>query len=305
MHIRQFTCNRMSLSNLALITFLAQKNTPLRLLTSYSYERLNKLHQIGGYTTITYTLLHLTLMCIRYSGINEVGIFIERAQIYGIIAAIAMVIILITATVLRKIQYEAFYVFHITMYGLVMVGVGMHRPSGSLKAAIITTVAGCIWAFDHIVRGCRLIRNIQHSATVTPLPHGSTRIVLHQPPSRAMPGCHCFLWAPKIRLFQSHPFTIVSTAPQCLELVITARDGFTKALHQYALLNPGAKLRASIDGPYGRPPIFLEAVDEVILIAGGSGASFTFGIALSMIRKLGGLKPTSIHFIWTVKKHGG
>lgn len=37
--------------------FLALKNTPLAILTAYSYERLNSLHQIAGYTTLLYTIL--------------------------------------------------------------------------------------------------------------------------------------------------------------------------------------------------------------------------------------------------------
>jgi hypothetical protein len=48
----------MAISNVAFITFLALKNTPLAYLTAYSYERLNPLHQVAGYTTVTYALLH-------------------------------------------------------------------------------------------------------------------------------------------------------------------------------------------------------------------------------------------------------
>ena len=68
--------------------------------------------------------------------------------------------------------------------------------------------------------------------------------------------------------------------------------------------NPDAILRASIDGPYGAIPNFSKTADKVILIAGGSGASFTFGIALDMLKKLESKSKTTIEFIWTVREQG-
>jgi predicted ferric reductase len=119
-----------------------------------------------------------------------------------------------------------------------------------------------------------------------------------------VPGTHCFLWVPRIRALESHPFTIVSVTPYSLELVIAAYDGFTRGLHSYAINNPGVSLRASIDGPYGAVPDFARTADKVILVAGGSGASFTFGVALNIIHKLGDSRRISIEFIWTVKDQG-
>ena len=104
-------------------------------------------------------------------------------------------------------------------------------------------------------------------------------------------------------MIESHPFTIVSATETSLELVIAAYDGFTDDLHQYALKNPGAVLRASVDGPYGATPNFVKTADKVILIAGGSGASFTFGVALDMIKKLSESSQTTIDFVWSVKDH--
>jgi predicted ferric reductase len=296
----------MALSNVAFITFLALKNTPLAFLTSYSYERLNPLHQIGGYTTVTFALLHMILMLDAFLVQEDnKDMFLALTQIHGMIALGAMFTMLLTATFVRKMRYEAFYVTHITMYMLVVINVGMHRPDYTLKALIITTVAGSIWGTDRVLRGCKLLWYLfDNKATITPLPHGGTRIVLRRSPARAKPGTHCFLWIPKIRLIETHPFTIVAATPYSLELVIAAYDGFTNDLHQYALKHPGASMRASIDGPYGAIPNFAKVADRAILVAGGSGASFTFGVALDMIKKLGGSRNTTIDFIWAVRDHG-
>jgi len=162
-----------------------------------------------------------------------------------------------------------------------------------------------MWACDRILRGCRIIWYcFGNYATINPLPHGGTQIILNRSPFGAVPGSHLFLWIPSIRLVETHPFTIVSSSVSTLELVVAAYDGFTNDLHQYAKKNPGASLRASVDGPYGTIPNLAKSADKAILIAGGSGATYTFGIALEMLKNLGDSTKTTIEFIWAVKEHG-
>jgi predicted ferric reductase len=295
----------MALTNIAFITFLALKNTPLAFLTAYSYERLNVLHQIGGYTTVTFVFLHLTLVSKAFMKLRSPAILLQDEQIHGIIAASAILITLIAAVVIRRLRYELFYIIHIAMYILIIINVGFHKPEFVSKIPIITIVAGGIWGLDRTIRAARILwYSFGNRATITPLPHGGTRIVLSRSPSQALPGGHCFLWIPRVRLIETHPFTIVSVTPNSLEFVVAAYDGFTRNLYQYALKHPGVSLRASVDGPYGAIPNFAKVADKVILVAGGSGASFTFGVALDMIKNLGGLTKTTIDFIWTVKEHG-
>lgn len=295
----------MAITNIAFITFLALKNTPLAYLTAYSYERLNLLHQIAGYTTITYVFLHVTLMAKTFTKMNATSIFKELPQIHAMIAASAVFVILVTATIVRKMRYEVFYVTHITTYVLILINVGFHRPDFALKTVIVTIFAASIWSADRILRLCRILWYSYHNtASITPLSNGGTRIVLRRSPSRAVPGTHCFLWIPAIRAIETHPFTIVAATAFSLELVVASYNGFTKDLHKYAKQHPGATLRASIDGPYGGIPDLSRDADKVVLIAGGSGASFTFGLALDMIKKLGDSRKSTIDFIWAVKEQG-
>jgi predicted ferric reductase len=274
-------------------------------MTAYSYERINVLHQVGGYTTIACSFLHAILMCVAWWRRNSLHTLIEIEQISGIIASAALLIVIITVLTLKKIQYELFYVTHIAMYMLFIINVAMHQRHFEHKVIIVTLLAASMWASDRLLRGCRILWYSRgNHATITPLPHGGTRIVLRRSPSRAEPGLHCFLWIPTIRSFESHPFTIVSQTPSSLEFVVAAYDGFTNDLHRYAVENPGASLRASIDGPYGVVQNLAKVADKVILIAGGSGASFTFGTALDIIKKRGRSTKPSIEFIWTVKEQG-
>ncbi len=294
----------MAASNIALVTFLALKNTPLAFLTAYSYERLNNLHQVAGYCTITFTLLHAVVFTTELSYQDSLtDLVLEDANIMGIVAGCAMITILATALILRKGAYELFYVAHVSLFLLILIAVGMHRPDITLKTVFIIIFAASIWVSDRIIRFARLTwRAVGTHACVTPLARGAIRIVVRGSLRRAVPGSHVFLWIPKIRLAEAHPFTIVSAAP--LELVVSAHDGFTKDLFLYASKHPDAVLRASIDGPYGTLPNFA-GFDHIILIAGGSGASFTFGVASGLVKKFANAaKKPVVRFIWVVRHDG-
>ena len=298
------TCPRMALLNMTFITLLALKNTPLAYLTAYSYERLNPLHQIGGYATVAYMFVHMVTLVQAFTLKNNIAFLVEQDQRYGYVAGICMFITFIAAIGLRRIRYELFYVTHLLMFLLIIVFLPLHIHHHAEKAVYISIFAASIWGADRLLRGSHLLWYVHgNRATITPLPNKGTRIVLKRSPSRAIPGNHCFVWIPKIRLLESHPFTIVSATKTSLELVIAAYDGFTNDLHQYAVKNPGAVLRASVDGPYGATPDFVKTADKVILIAGGSGASFTFGVALDMLRRLTESSQTTIDFVWSVKDH--
>lgn len=52
------TLSRLATANMCLTFVLALKNTPLSVLTSFSYEKLNILHQVTGYMTATLAILH-------------------------------------------------------------------------------------------------------------------------------------------------------------------------------------------------------------------------------------------------------
>ncbi len=290
---------------MAFITFLALKNTPLAFLSAYSYERLNIFHQVAGYITVIYALLHTLLETLYFYKEDYTSVLVEMAQINGMIATGGMFVIMVTAIILKKLHYEVFYITHIMMYMLILINMGLHRPDFATKTVIITIFAASMWAYDRIFRMLKLLFHFYgNRATLTPLADGTTRVVLSRAPWQAAAGNHCFLWIPSIRLVETHPFTIASVGPHSMEIVVAGHDGFTKELYNFARKHPGASLRASIDGPYGTVPNFAKEADKVVFIAGGSGASFTFGAALHMIHQLGNSAATSIEFIWAVKHQG-
>ncbi|KAG7286368.1 hypothetical protein NEMBOFW57_008677 [Staphylotrichum longicolle] len=287
---------------MALVIFLALKNTPLAFLTAYSYERLNCLHQIAGYSMFVAMVLHAALYTAYFNSQGRLlSIYAERGEIAAIVAGFAFLGVIFSALFLRRIWYELFYVTHIASWIIAVVAVGFHQPKFGNKALYVTLTAASIWVLDRIIRACRVLYySANNEATLHPLPDGGTKIVVKKVPGRAEPGKHCFIWIPAIRKFETHPFTIHRSSP--MEFTAKARDGFTSDLHKYAVAHPGASVWASVDGPYGTFPDPME-FDKIVLIAGGGGATFTFGLAVNILERMDEDSPKNVVFIWSVKKH--
>ncbi|CAI7633256.1 unnamed protein product [Penicillium manginii] len=288
-----------AVANLVLLVFLALKNTPLAPLTAKSYEKLRPLHKVAGYTCIFTSCLHGIVYLAAWADSGELDSMQEVKNFAGAIAGLAMVLIgLSTITYLMRGYYELFYMFHIILFILIMITVGMHRPKFSSSTVIIVIFTACLWVSDRLIRTAKICWNFfGNSASITALPDNAIRVRLNRR-INSTPGSHAFLWVPAIRWFESHPFTLLSSNPS--EFVIRVYDGFTRDLYNAAQTSPGRVFRCSVDGPYGQVPNF-QRFDKVILVSGGSGASFTFAIALDLIEKSDTTVKT-IDFIWAVRQ---
>jgi len=110
--------------------------------------------------------------------------------------------------------------------------------------------------------------------------------------------------------FESHPFTIASIrepegdGSHPLVFIIRAMDGFTRHLYNYAVSHPGKPVTVLVDGPYGWPPS-VDSFSSVVLLAGGSGVSFTLPLLLDIISSVRrGESPVGrVLFVWSVKHY--
>ena len=131
-------------------------------------------------------------------------------------------------------------------------------------------------------------------------------------------------------MFESHPFTILSAPPShsCLSspgLILAARTNgdWTRALNNYTLKEqerlqvkekseggPSALVQVMLDGPYGGSSIDLGRYESALLVAGGSGITFTLGLLDDIVgrcTKLGrsqGERTRKIEFAWCIKSFG-
>lgn len=300
--------------NMVFIVFLSMRNTPLGFLTGYTYERLQVLHRVGGYTTVAFAIIHLATYSAQYCYNGRQQKLLAQGIIMGMVAACAMFTMFILALVLRRRQYEIFYITHVCLFLASVITLGLHRPNWRTSVPQAAVVISCLWFTDRLIRWMRTLYNsINNSAVLYPvLDDGGegTRIVFKKRLPGARPGQHCFVWIPRVRPFETHPFTIVANGPGGLELVANACGGFTRSLHNYATQTAAKSpsspspctVWASVDGPYGVFPD-MKSYDRVVLVAGGSGATFTFGLATHLVENLHPDSRQKIDFIWAVRKN--
>lgn len=295
--------SRLAAANMALCVFLAMKNTPLGILANTSHVHINRLHRIVGYTTVFLVAIHAALYTVHFARNGKLQSLLKFEDLAGMGAGLCMLILLMGY--FRNRHYEVFYASHIAGFVFALLLTDLHRPDWAKKLPIVMSLTGCLWAIDRLIRASRLTYNlINNQATLYPLPGGTTRLLLTKPSLQfARPGSHCFLWIPQVSIYQNHPFTIVSNDHDGLELVMKRCDGFTKRVYDLALQNPGHVARVSIDGPYGSLPD-TTIYDKLILIAGGSGAAFTFGFMNYYFSCPKRTLVQSIDFIWAVKSAG-
>ena len=292
---------RMAVANMLLVVFLSLKNTPLAYLTAFSYERINVLHRVAGYTAVVLAIIHACCYASYFASINFVSRLTEMNDIYGMVAGLSFLFMAISGGLIRIWWYELFYYVHITFWIRSIVMVGLHQPDFAKKVIFITCVAAGLRILDRLIRLLRLaLYSANNTVTLVPLPHGGTRVTVRKAPFNASSGKHCFLWIPGVRLLETHPFTIAATSP--LEFVVASYDGFTSALHRYAVEHPRVPLRASVEGAYGALPMVMRK-DRILLVAGGSGASFTIGVALDLLSRMGNADK-AIEFVWMVRDRG-
>ncbi|KAJ5793171.1 uncharacterized protein N7503_009149 [Penicillium pulvis] len=289
-----------SVANFVLLVFLALRNTPLAPLSGQSYEKLRPLHRVAGYTCIVSSIVHGILYLKEGAETGYLMLMRGREDLAGALAGLSMVIIgLSTISWFARRYYEAFYIIHVVLFMVIVILVGMHRPDLATSTLAIIIFIACMWLSDRFLRALKLSWNFcGNNATLVPMQDGAVRVKL-QRGLNCSPGSHAFLWMPSIRLLETHPFTMVSTNP--VEFLIRRYDGYTHDLYKLAHERPGCVVRCSVDGGYGQVPDFMD-FDKIILVAGGSGATFTFAIAINLIRQCAAANVTkSIDFIWTVK----
>jgi len=174
-----------------------------------------------------------------------------------------------------------------------------------------------LWSLDRVLRILRVILSIftktTSSTSAESKEHGFTTtkprlellsndfVVLTTPVPRFFywrPGQSVYLSFPGISLspFEAHPFTIATipnrtndhtsghngqSARGELKFFIRVRTGTTRRLRSF--VDTGKEFSVLLDGPYSSPPVLM-GYDSVVLVAGGSGISFTLPLFLHMIQ---------------------
>ncbi|OJD35297.1 metalloreductase [Diplodia corticola] len=346
-----------SIAQLPLIFLLAGKNNILGWLTGSSYERLNWLHRWTARSLLLTVTIHMGYWFADWAPYNYIGHKIKTDPItqHGLISwCLLLWIVFSSVAPIRGLSYEFFVLQHLGSMAVFVAFVYLHVNSWPLYVRIYVILPIALVCLDRFVRAVWLLYNnfaIFHpsrrrkgqssslwacEASFTPLPHGTTRITIQNPPISWNPGQHVFLSCHAVVPLQSHPFTIASIPEDGkMEFYVKSEGGATARFFRHAeklhlLPSHGQPEErrgkpVAIDGPYGRLRP-LRQFDSVVLFAGSTGATFTIPLLRdivahwkkqhhqgaaretaslsSMLRLPDGAATRRVRFVWVVKSRG-
>ncbi|KII94680.1 hypothetical protein PLICRDRAFT_169410 [Plicaturopsis crispa FD-325 SS-3] len=304
---------------LPLIVVLAGKNNIISFLTGIGHEKLNVLHRAAARTCLI--LLWMHAICRSVGGLPAHFDFTNGWMVWGATGLTAFSLATaLSIRPVRQVAFEFFLVSHIILVGIFMVGGYLHARDPGFGDYIWPALV--LWAFDRVLRTCRLLynnrvwsrANDQHSkATVELLSEDTVRLTLRRRFSWKA-GQHAYVILPSVSNLptEAHPFTIASIpgnldgseGPEDKDVVflIRGRTGFTGRLRDHARSGKPGDVTALVDGPYGSPPD-LTSFSTCILIAGGSGVSYTLPLLLDLVHnaRAGRSAVRRVVFVWSVR----
>ncbi|KAF9223031.1 iron reductase [Gyrodon lividus] len=328
-------------SQFPLVTALGTKNNIVSLITGISYEKLNYVHRVTARSCFGLLLIHACGEIYSYESFQPA--LQEGWLRFGIAAVVALgILCIVSLRPIRTEAYEFFFYTHFVAVLIFLLGAYLHTnavnhsywiwPSFMFWALDRFMRVVRLVVSNHLYFSCN-----RHSgsgsldATTELLCEDFVRVRLRRPPHfHWSPGQTAYIIMPSVSTlpFEAHPFSISSIdspefrqhgddyseggeerteikpsgAAYWKELVflVNVRGGFTKRLKEVAAENKTVKV--FVDGPYGSSPD-LGAYNTSVLIAGGTGVTYTLPVFLSVIEaaRNGISNCRRVVFIWAVR----
>ena len=286
---------------------LSMRENIFSLITAIPYQHFNFMHRMLGRVIFVQTLLHTIGWTIIQGRFYEpqtqpayLGIqWKERYYQWGFIAQMLLAFLWVgtLSPVVRRIGHEAFRKSHYTLGALYLGGCWGHWPQ--MREWMIASIA--VLFFD---RGCRLLRMalihcgiksatsgfgfksaVAETIAAKSDADGRNVVVLRlrARPLDYAPGQHFFLTFPSISLLQSHPFTPAVVNGDQQVYVIAGMAGETGRLVEATQTQNGEGIPVVLCGPYGRP-VLDHGAEHFLLVAGGTGVSFTLPLLSDLVK---------------------
>lgn len=313
-----------SVTQLPFVYLLSCKFNPISIVTGISYERLNWLHRCAARTLFLTIIVHWSFFFREWwlADFVQLELSIMPMVKYGFAAwGVIGWMVLSSFGFFRALSYELFVAQHIIAALVLLWLVYVHVPSYAtynvwLAVALIVFDRGArmIWTgslnLHMLQRGLRrTIKAPGFSIRLEALPGDMTRLTIEDPDFRWKAGQHAFISIPRLRLLESHPFTIANAAtekgspyPHRLTMLIKAQSGFSRTLHNAALRRDGRLYRAFLSGPWGCPPA-LAHYETVVFVATSTGASFNIPLLQDLIQRPGCVDKVFFHWIIRSGQH--
>ncbi len=306
----------LAVAQIPLLVLLAAKTSIVGLLTGVSYERLNVYHRWVARGLLMLSAMHFGFQSRGWDhyGLMQMEWNTDECPPTGI-AAFALVLWMNLSTLapFRKMSYKIFVVQHIiTIIGLI-VALMEHLPSTALYSRTYVWIAIGLYLFD---RGFRTLSYLWTNmsptrAQVEALDGAAVKLRLSSKHIKTwLPGSHVRLRFPRYGLWHNHPATIMSTPASHggdLVFILRARGWLTKLLLKHSQAVSYSTVVPNpitlVGGPYRSAHYDFKAFSTVILVAGGSGVTFTMPILLDLAAQATQRKIPlrAVNFIWVIQ----
>ncbi|KAG8876946.1 hypothetical protein FRB98_006957 [Tulasnella sp. 332] len=338
----------LTLAQLPFVFVFASKASPVTFLLGRGYEKLNFIHKWAGRALLLTATIHGS-MWIRYRiKNNEVSLlYHEEKELrgYGTYTLLCL-IVLSSLKPVRRFAYDFFYALHIALVIGFLVAVNYHTPYA--VPWVVPPVA--FYAFDLLVR---VIRMRFKDAYVEALDEQMTLIHIPDVSGGWIAGQHVrlrvFIGS---RIFESHPLSICNAPPSITTLSSSNDDRIRSGGMMLAVKNCGdwsaglnalarselpedwtyeplleegvdgtseekkeRRVGVMIDGPYGGSSVDFGQCENVLMISGGSGVTFTLGLLDDLVGRIvkerrngvsgGGalMRTRRVRFVWCIKSY--
>ncbi|KAF2281470.1 uncharacterized protein EI97DRAFT_438815 [Westerdykella ornata] len=313
------------------IVGLSMKANLITMITGIGHERLNVLHRWGAYLCLALSIIHTIPFYVTpvwEKGARHVyESFFTREGFYaygtGIAALVPLGFLCVHSLApLRHRMYELFVSLHVPVAIVFLAMMFWHCHNYLTSWHYLFATLG-IWLSSYLMRlfylnwtnPFRMSWLIGDEAAVTIMPENAIKVTIPTQ-MKWRPGQYVYLRMPGISVFENHPFTIASLCSddfpseygegyRDMVLVFRPFGGFTNKVYRSAIEHgPWHTYRAFIDGPYGGMQRRIEAFDDVVLIAGGSGITAIVSQLLSLIKNMrdGKAVTRNVHVIWALKR---
>ncbi|KAK6350511.1 hypothetical protein TWF718_003702 [Orbilia javanica] len=240
----------LAVGNMVAMFVFSSRNNLLLYITDWSHSTFLLLHRWLGYWTIIQTVLHSILLLVYYVQFGDYAA--ELASLYwiwGIVATVAAVAIWVfSLLIVRQKAYEFFYITHIILIVLFLVGYYYHiwyRYTYNWGYEIWAFIAIGIWGKDRILRAGQMIYHGWRTAKITSVEGSNGEYIRID-----IDGVHAegvvYLCFPTLALnfWQTHPFSITSSfarhGPACSESMAksTVQDSEKQAEAEITVASP-------------------------------------------------------------------
>lgn len=285
------------MTQVPLVYLLAGKVNAISMFFGSSYIDLNWIHRWVSRTLFLTVTIHGAFFITEWvrAGFFKLELAMMPMVKYGIALWAVLAWILISSLVpLRRLGYEFFVFQHLASGAIFLWLLYKHVP---LYAAYNVWLAVAFVLLGRVLRSTiflvkNLSKHIGYHAELKAMSGDITMVTIPKVQFSWRPGQYILVWCPTLGPMESHPFTIsnishiaAKNGPNEINLVVRARTGFTRRLHNRACSSQSAcpKVRAFITGPFGCLPTW-NTFETIVLISASTGASFTLPLLESILR---------------------